>query len=168
MAASGATGPPTKTTGGSAASGPHAGRAPPRAVSVGRLRTTPRAPSALCSRTSTTVRSKFGSCIVGLATSSRPFSGAVSTPRCWRGGGLYLVSAGVEGVEMAGHPVRRAPKSLFEGHLRRPARPFARPAVVAQEALDLAAGRAQALLVGDDLGVAAADGDEELGQVADR
>ena len=48
------------------------GTASPTLVSEGRLSTRPRAPSSLCSTTSTTVRQKFGSSSAGPATSSCP------------------------------------------------------------------------------------------------
>src|SRR5437763_16418020 len=48
------------------------GRGSPSSVSLGRLRTRPRAPSSLCSSTRITVRSKFSSPMAGLATRRRP------------------------------------------------------------------------------------------------
>src|SRR4051812_23352946 len=73
MAAPGLTGPPTKTTGGEAASRAHSGRAPTTSVVLGWLRTTPKAPSvSSCSMMSTTLRSKMPSPSTGVAISSRP------------------------------------------------------------------------------------------------
>src|SRR5205807_829788 len=79
--ASGETGPPTKITGGSAARRRQPGKGSDTSIPVGRLSTTPTAPSSPCSSTSTTVRSKFGSPMAGLATSRRPLSGGVTVDR---------------------------------------------------------------------------------------
>src|SRR5450631_1923968 len=81
IAASGCTGPPTKMTGGSTASGAHAGSGVSTVMSGdGRFSTTPSAPSSVCSRISTTVRKKFGSARSGVATSSRPRSESLTEP----------------------------------------------------------------------------------------
>src|SRR3954454_6776399 len=69
---SGLTGPPTHI--GSSASRPstRSGTASPTVASLGRFRTSPRAPAGPCSATSTTVRTKFGSSSFGPATRSWP------------------------------------------------------------------------------------------------
>src|SRR3954471_16856405 len=66
----GCTGPPTWISSSPSTSRLSSGDASPTLVSVRRLRTTPIAPSGLCSATSTTVRWKFGSSRSGAATSS--------------------------------------------------------------------------------------------------
>src|SRR3954469_189103 len=78
MAALGCTGPPPKTTPGSAARGCQASSTSPTAVPVGRFSTRPSAPSSSsdCS-SSTTVRAKFGSSSCGVATRSRPVQSAI-------------------------------------------------------------------------------------------
>src|SRR4051794_20932773 len=100
-----ATGPPSKNTGGSAASRSQPGTAPSTSSSVGRLRTTPTAPSSVWASTSTIVRSKLGSPNAGVATSSRPVSGGVigrdlypRTPSCEARSrrGILLVEDGTE------------------------------------------------------------------------
>src|SRR5690348_3298006 len=77
---------------------------------------------------------------------------------------------------VAAHPQRRevtldplgSPAQAFlQGHLGLPACPLPRTTVVAQQPLDLAAGRPQPLLVGDDLDLPADDRDQRLHQIAD-
>ncbi len=74
MTASVATGPPANTTSGGDVTPRHSGKTSSIAVSLGRFKTMPSAPSSPCSSTSTTVRSKFGSTRGGAATSNRPRS----------------------------------------------------------------------------------------------
>ena len=66
------TGPPRKTTDGAAAWSTHPSNMSVTGNSLGRVSTTPSAPSSLCSSMNTTVNSKFGSLSEGLATRCRP------------------------------------------------------------------------------------------------
>src|SRR3954447_11641427 len=68
----GCTGPPMKIGSPSSTSDSSAGTISATSDSVGRLSTSPAAPSSVCSVTSTTVRRKFGSSSPGDATSSCP------------------------------------------------------------------------------------------------
>ncbi len=77
--ASGCTGPPTYT-GSPPAISASSGTTDSTAVSEGRLRTIPIAPSSLCSVMKTTVRAKFGSASVGEAISSLPRSESSMPP----------------------------------------------------------------------------------------
>src|SRR3954454_3548575 len=74
------TGPPSKSTRGSVASSPTAGTTSASGELVGRLTTTPSAPSlALCSSTRITVRANVGSVSAGVATSRLPRIDSSST-----------------------------------------------------------------------------------------
>ena len=80
---------------------------------------------------------------------------------------LHVVRARPEGVEVALDPLGRTPQALFQSHLGLPARPLPRPAVVAQQALDLAPRRPQTGLFGQDLHLATGDLGEKLDELAD-
>ena len=77
-----ATGPPTNTFASSGASQARSGTASATVVSAGRLSTRPIAPSSVCSAIRITERAKFGSVIVGEASSSFPRSESMCTPHC--------------------------------------------------------------------------------------
>src|SRR3954468_22760558 len=78
------TGPPSNSTRGSFASSPTAGTTSASGALVGRLTTTPSAPSVgLCSSSRITVRAKVGSVSAGVATSRLPRIDSRSTPSSW-------------------------------------------------------------------------------------
>src|SRR5205814_1611436 len=74
----GCTGPPANTQPSPTVAS--SGTASDTAMSVGRFSTTPSAPSAPCSITSTTARRKLGSTSVGVAIRSWPLSDSADTP----------------------------------------------------------------------------------------
>ena len=80
MAPSGQTGPPWKSTSGSAQSVPHGSSTSVTSTGEGRLRMTPRAPSSLTSSSSTTESAKLGSASSGVASRSMPAAISVSSP----------------------------------------------------------------------------------------
>ena len=86
ITAEGWTGPPMNSCSASSTSSSSCGTASPTVVSDGRLRTSPSAPSSVCSITSTTVRQKFGSSSDGPAIRSSAARGvhqpAVIGGRC--------------------------------------------------------------------------------------
>src|SRR5947209_5219503 len=73
----GCTGPPAKSREPAPSTSASSGAASSAASSVVRLRTSPRAPSSLCSQISTTVRRKLGSVSAGEAISRRPRSESI-------------------------------------------------------------------------------------------
>src|SRR6478609_9165181 len=90
--ARGCTGPPWWTSSSGPVSASSSGAASATVVSVGRLSTSPIAPSSVCSVTSTTVRWKFGSRRVGAATSSAPRRVSIGSDDSHSGPPLHMAS----------------------------------------------------------------------------
>src|SRR4051794_34153705 len=116
--ARGCTGPPWWTSSSGPVSASSSGAASPTVVSVGRLSTSPIAPSSVCSVTSTTVRWKFGSRRVGAATSSAPRRVSIGPCDSHRGPSLHMAS--VRLLERSA-PARFLRAGLVERVLRPPA-----------------------------------------------
>src|SRR5581483_7362145 len=114
------TGPPTNTTGGAATWPAQSGNGSRTSSGEGRFSTSPSAPSSLSSSMKMTVRSKFGSPSIGVATSSRPFvdpTGAAmaATVPVYRAGQAPAIA--LDAVRTL-DPARTAPPSLFGGAAR--------------------------------------------------
>src|SRR5204863_6999984 len=111
--ASGCTGPPTQTGSPSSTTGSSWGTAPATSTGEGRVRTSPAAPSSLCSVTSTTARRKFGSSTAGEEMRRCPRSDSTAELCLQSAGqqdaGVQRKDAGREAPERVGERDREMP-----------------------------------------------------------